>query len=134
MTAIVSIQLSGAPELLARLAVAPEIAVRAMASALYTEGQSILSDSQPLVPVETGTLRASGAVELPAISGTAVEVVIGYGGAAQDYAIVQHEHLEFAHPHGGQAKFLEQPALEHGATMEPRLGERLAAALQLGLR
>lgn len=129
-----TIEISGVPELLARLAVAPEVAVQAMASALYSEAQSILSDSQPLVPVETGTLRSSGAVELPAIAGTEIEVVIGYGGAAQDYAIVQHEHVEFAHPNGGQAKFLEQPALEHAATMEIRLAGRLSKALELGFR
>jgi hypothetical protein len=31
----------------------------------------------------------------------------------QVYAHYQHEHLELHHPRGGQAKFLEQPLLEH---------------------
>ncbi len=31
----------------------------------------------------------------------------------QVYAHYQHEHLEFHHPRGGQAKFLEQPFLTH---------------------
>lgn len=31
----------------------------------------------------------------------------------QVYAHYQHEHLEFHHPRGGDAKFLERPLLEH---------------------
>jgi len=31
----------------------------------------------------------------------------------QVYAHYQHEHLEFRHPRGGTAKFLEKPLLEH---------------------
>jgi hypothetical protein len=57
--------------------------------------------SQVRCPVDTGTLRASARIE---IKGNTIE--FGYGGAASDYATIQHENLQFHHP-VGQAKFLE---------------------------
>lgn len=43
----------------------------------------------------------------------------------QVYAHYQHEGLEFAHPRGGQAKYLEQP----WETAGTRFGETMAAGL-----
>lgn len=57
-------------------------------------------------PVDTGTLRASGYVTTPQDNGSSIEQELGFGGAAADYALVQHERLDFNHP-TGQAKFLE---------------------------
>jgi hypothetical protein len=59
-------------------------------------------------PVDTGDLRGNCAVSSP-ISGhstTRTTVEIGY---SLPYAIVQHEALEFRHPEGGKAKYLEDP-------------------------
>lgn len=91
----------------------------ALGVALYKEGSRILSESQPLVPVDTGTLRASGYVTPPVREGDTVKVTIGYGGPAakinpktgessESYAIYVHENLEAHHP-VGQAKYLETP-------------------------
>ena len=99
-----------------------------VAAALYTEAQVIMTASKRLVPVETGILRASGQVAMPERNGRRISVTLSYGGAAEPYAIVQHESLDFKHPNGGQAKFLEQPLNEAMSDMNARL----AARLQLG--
>src|SRR4051794_1672276 len=41
------------------------------------------------------------------------------------YAVRQHESLQFEHPNGGRAKFLERPALE----MAQQIGEAMAATI-----
>lgn len=128
------IVLEGVPESIARLASLPAEVTKALSGALYKEGWAILTDSQRLVPVETGTLRSSGTVSTPKTDGDIVDVEIGYGGAAQDYAIVQHERMDFQHPHGGQAKYLEQPALEHVTGMEARLGVAVSVQLNTGIK
>lgn len=80
---------------------------------LYRVGQQIMADSKSrYVPVDTGVLRASGYVEPPTQSGNVVTVTLGYGGAAQAYATIQHEDLSLHHT-VGQAKYLEIPARLH---------------------
>lgn len=74
----------------------------------YAECEMIMAKSKRLVPVDTGTLRASGRVVAEPSGGASCE----YGGAAGSYAIYVHEDLEAHHP-VGQAKFLEEPFLEH---------------------
>lgn len=65
--------------------------------------------SVQLAPIDRGDLRRSGYTEfVKSPSGFVAE--IGFG---TDYAIEQHENLEFRHPRGGQAKYLEQPFKEN---------------------
>ena len=68
-------------------------------------------------PVKEGTLRAS--------ANPSVEVhgneVTGRVTFALPYAEAQHEHLEFQHPRGGKAKYLEGPLTD----MAPRYAETL---------
>jgi len=64
----------------------------------------LLSDAKSEAPIKTGTLRRSGFVRK--ISNG---YEIGFGGEASNYAIVQHERLDFSHPRGGKAKYLEDP-------------------------
>mgnify|MGYP001588858185 CR=1 FL=1 len=90
---------------------------RACNTALYLEAEAIMTDSRPLVPWLSGVLRASGYVH-PA-SANAVE--FGYGGAAEAYAMVQHEHEEFNHPRGGQAKYLLTAIEQHAVNLDSRL-------------
>jgi hypothetical protein len=86
---------------------------------LYQEGIKIMAESQPLVPVDTGTLRSTGYVSEPEREGDTITVDIGYGGPAAKinpksgessvgYGLYVHENLD-AHHKVGQAKFLEQP-------------------------
>lgn len=89
----------------------------------------VLEESQRLVPVDTGALKASGRVTRDGL-----EAVISYGaedGAGRNgqdtaaYAVPQHERLDFEHPHG-QAKFLETPL----HSQAPKVAEVLATELR----
>lgn len=87
-------------------------------------------------PVDTGHLRESGSVEIqgvtvagssggvqatgqpPPATGTSVTARIGFNATTKDgkrsYAQIQHERIDFNHPKGGEAKYLEK-ALEEVA-------------------
>ena len=100
--------------------------------ALAEGGQVILDRSQELVPLEGrpdthgGTLAESGRVNktgsdyLPVVSVT-------YDGP---YAIYQHEGMEFHHPTGGHAKFLELAMLEKTDAATNKIGDELRKALE----
>lgn len=57
------------------------------------------------VPIDIGDLRDSGYVRGPYHNGTNWIIEIGFG---EEYALIQHERLDYFHPHG-QAKYLEEP-------------------------
>lgn len=60
--------------------------------------------SKNQVPIDTGALKASCAVQVGA-GGTS-------GAVSYDtpYAIIQHEATGYSHPKGGKSKYLEDPA------------------------
>lgn len=82
---------------------------RAVSAGLYLEANNIMALSKREVPVDLGGLKGSGYVTLPQDVGGKILVEMGYGGPAKDYAVVQHERLDFNHPEGGKAKYLEDP-------------------------
>jgi hypothetical protein len=98
---------------------------QAMPQVLNEEAQLIFRDSQRLVPVKTGVLRASGQIIPPRKKGNNFEVVIGYGGAASSYALEQHENLLYRHQEGKSAKYLEVPAQQRAAKMPDAIRNRL---------
>jgi hypothetical protein len=111
-------------------------AVRSLGKQIYLEAEGVMAQSAPLVPVDTGTLRASGFVEHPVIDGSNVEVRFGYGGpaakinpktgqSADVYALKVHEDLQALH-RVGQAKFLEQPF----DAAKAKMAERVAAGMK----
>lgn len=109
-----TVELKGVRELIRRLDSTPAAVRDACGKGLYRFGEKIMSESKDrYVPVDTGTLKRSGRVDRPEISGDNVSVKLSYGGAAQAYALVQHERTDFHHPHG-QAKYLETPVKIHG--------------------
>jgi hypothetical protein len=77
----------------------------------------LVAHSKPICPIDTGALRRSGRVEACVVTPDEVRCQVAYGGGAVDYAVYVHEILHYRHAPPTQAKFLEQPALEHG----PRL-------------
>ena len=101
-----------------------------LGGALYREGEAIMAESKGEVPVDTGTLRSTGHVNLPKRVGGEIVVELGYGGPATPYALRQHENLQFRHP-VGKAKYLADPFLRHLKGMDGRLAadlrQRLAA-------
>ena len=77
--------------------------------------------SRQQVPVDQGDLRDSCRVEME----DDFEGSVVYDA---DYAIVQHERTDFAHPHGGKAKYLEDPANDSAVLNAMR--KRLRAAFE----
>ncbi len=109
----VRIRLLGADKVLKAMDEIAPRAEQALGAGLYLAGNNIMTASKEVVPVgETGNLRDSGYVTLPEISRGKVTVELGYGGPAAAYCVPQHEHTEYRHDAGQQAKYLEQPLNE----------------------
>lgn len=92
--------------------------------ALAAGAQVILDRSQELVPKESGHLAEGAKVNA---NGLGDVVSITYDGP---YAHYQHESMEFKHPTGGQAKFLETAMLEKADEAIDTVGRELRAALE----
>ena len=106
-------KLSGVKETLNNLQLLGVDVNKATARAVFATAQAIAHRADDLVPVDTGVLRSSQDVtRTKSFTQKDIRSVISYGGPSAPYAIVQHENLEYEHPKGGQAKFLEQPFLE----------------------
>lgn len=101
-----------------------------LAGALYEDGEELRTESQTLVPVDTGVLKNSAFVNTPQTDSQGTYVTVGYGGAAKDYAVVQHEDLTLFHD-DGQAKYLEQPFLERAKGLAERLAAKVKARVGL---
>ena len=122
------IRLTGVKEAVANLRGVQRVTPKALAEALNIEAELIMTESKrSWVPVDLGTLRASGRVESPVIRGTNVSVDLGYGGAASAYALIQHEG-NFNHPGQGRRKYLEGPVKNRASKLGPSIARRLAAA------
>lgn len=96
-------------------------------SALYLEGELIGTAADKIVPVDYGVLRSSRTVTLNKDDGdpSNISVTISYGGAAEAYALYQHEHLELVHKGQGQAKYLETPLKAAIPGMNDRIARRM---------
>lgn len=123
---IVIIDKDGLTDILAK---AGAEGLQACKQAVSEEAQLIFRDSQKIVPVETGTLRRSGVVEPAKEEGTSVSVTIGYGGAASDYALRQHEDLSYKHAQGKQAKYLEEPFRKKAKDVAANIYKRIERIL-----
>ena len=101
------------------------------AKALTDIAVDCLSRAVERAPVELGDLRGSGYADINGAafasgdkSGSVktlgftpppAEVTTAEIGFFAPYALVQHEHVEFNHPLGGQAKYLESVVVERSA-------------------
>lgn len=113
-----------------------------VAQSAYVEGELIMTKSKrDHVPVDLGTLRSSGMVQLNQ-SGRDIEVVMSYGGAAAPYATAIHEHPSSSSPPSWQGttvtfspqgrgpKYLERPLMGAIPGMDDRIGERVRKRLE----
>jgi hypothetical protein len=109
-------------------------------TALRQEAEIEMTESKKRCPVYSprvgdyvdhvgGTLRASGHVQPVEQRGGKTSVNLVYGGAAEDYAVVQHEELGYHH-NVGQAKYLESVLMES----LPHMGARIAARMKENLK
>lgn len=104
-----NVEVKGLQETLQNLAELPQDILRGATRGLNQWSEETMTEAKertPVDPVDGGTLRASGYVTPPEVSGDSITQDLGFGGAAADYALVQHERLDFHHT-TGQAKFLE---------------------------
>src|ERR1041385_3549764 len=128
-------EVTGVDALARRLEELPPQIVFVGGIALHQEADAILAASQPLVPVETGELRASGHTDPVTLTATTAQCGVRYGGPGtgqrrpEQYAIRIEFDVTLRHPHGGQAFFLTQPTFAAVQGM----GERLAEAIRLAL-
>ena len=87
--------------------------------------QEVVSDiwqrAADRAPVKSGDLRGSGNLWVEEEGDT----IIGEVRFNAKYAARQHEHVEYAHPQGGEAKYLEKAALEKAEQVR----EQIAASL-----
>jgi len=81
---------------------------------LIRAGFFLLRESQILVPIDTGALRASGQ-ERAEGSGFDTVVTVSYG---TKYAVYVHEDLGAQHAPGKEAKFLQKPLIEKEKQMQ----------------
>lgn len=102
-----------------------EATISAVGQALNEEAQIMFRNSQRRVPVDFGDLRRSGTILPPRKVGNYWELEMGYGGAAKDYAMVQHERPDFKHKNGRTWKYLEIPVRERIPDLEKRLATRV---------
>lgn len=117
----------------------------AIGAALTGEAEDIMAASKERVPVDFGTLRASGHVQAPKMGGfSTIEITLGYGGPAAPYALAVHENPRAGNTGGvapdgrpykhwakvGGYKYLESAADEAAAG----IGERVAAEVKRALQ
>ncbi len=122
--------LEGVAQLQAALHKAADLAPTALAAAGLEEMEKVMAEAKAITPIDFGILKDSGTVLPPEIHGTEVEIVAGFGGAASEYAIVQHEDLTLNHSPPGQAKFLERPFLARADAMPKALAAGVEKALK----
>ena len=77
--------------------------------------------AQRLAPVDSGDLRGSGFSEVDGLDATV--------GFTEPYALRQHEEMDYAHPRGGQAKYLETPYKENLNKYKDALGDAVKGAV-----
>lgn len=84
--------------------------------------EDLLARSVPLAPILEGVLRGSGHIEEGEISFDKIELLVVF---ATPYAAKQHEELDYEHPRGGQAKYLEQPLTQMAPRYAAFIAERI---------
>lgn len=87
----IKVEIEGGKELAKAFKQAEKRAMAALTQALVLEAEGVMRASKREVPVDMGILRSSGFVNRPKVRGRGVEITLGYGGAAKDYALYIHE-------------------------------------------
>lgn len=130
---------------------------KAAVEGMVENTEDLLGRSMRDAPVDEGTLRASGSAEVyangravarrgfrkvaeqpgspemvsrPVQEGGLGDAVVGEVGFNTPYALVQHERLDFNHPKGGKAKYLEGNLQQQADRYQGNLSDRLREALK----
>jgi hypothetical protein len=118
---------SNADEVAAKLRRKLEAALESAGAGLYLGGSLIATESIRRAPIDFGVLRDSHYATIPRLfPGGDVQMEVGVGGAAKEYAVPQHERLDYQHEEG-EAKYLEnaiQAKAKQAASMIRRSVDR----------
>ncbi|SMB97780.1 hypothetical protein SAMN00808754_1942 [Thermanaeromonas toyohensis ToBE] len=104
-------------------------AMQAAIQAIQTCAADLQGKSAMQAPIDTGDLRANCSVSPLQREGNQVWVKVGYD---LPYSIVQHERLDFNHPKGGKAKYLEDPFNDNARKYERYIANEVGKALERG--
>ena len=100
----------------------------ALEDSLLTCGADLQEKSVNRAPIDTGKLRENCVVDDAELSSGVVKV--GYTRKVDKYSLVQHERLDFNHPQGGEAKYLENPFNESTQRYIEYIGEQIGEAIE----
>lgn len=100
----------------------------ALEDALLTCGADLQEKSVNRAPIDTGKLRENCVVDDAELSSGVVKV--GYTHEVDEYSLIQHERLDFNHPRGGEAKYLENPFNENAQRYTEYIGEQIGEAIE----
>lgn len=100
--------LVGVDSVLAKLGAALSSAGDLTKEGMQDVANDIWQRAADKAPVKTGALRGSGAIGVVQ-NGDEITAEISFN---EKYAAVQHERVDFHHPKGGEAKYLEKAAME----------------------
>lgn len=104
-----------------------KVVEQAVIAALQKCAADLQRKSAERAPIDTGDLRSNCSVSPLKRNGTEFYYTVGYD---LPYAITQHERLDFRHPRGGEAKYLEKPFEENKGLYEQYIGEAVRNALK----
>jgi hypothetical protein len=96
------------------------------AKALFECAQDLKSKSMKEAPIKDGFLRGSCDIDAEQTANKS-ETVVFY---AEEYALRQHEELNYRHPQGGKAKYLEDPFKANVNRYENDIKEAVSNALK----
>jgi hypothetical protein len=116
--------LTGADRLLRNLRYLATRLPNEVARAGYEEMEIEMSEMKARTPVDTGALRSTGFVNPPEVNGRQIEIVLGFGGPAIGYAIVQHENEDYFHK-VGQDHFVSSVLDEGRSHYASRIARRV---------
>ena len=98
---------------------------KAAQSGLREAAEALLEESNARAPSLSGDLRAAGYVKIDDLTAT-----IGYQSPkGYDYIARQHEDLDYKHPRGGEAKFLEKAETAMRGRLERIVGNAVRSEL-----
>lgn len=117
-----NVKLEGFSELNKILIVLPKVATEAAMAELERVGNDLQAKASQLAPVDTGDLRGSGFTETDGKN-----VTVGF---ESEYALKQHENLNYRHPKGGEAKYLETPYKENLKKYVGAVGDAIRKAVE----
>lgn len=121
----INIEIEGMDELKAVLQKIPEAVRDAAENSFRKSILDLQGKAQILAPIDLGDLRGSAYSDV-GFTEWGLEAVVGF---TEPYALLQHEDMEFNHPKGGQAKYLEQPLKENIVQYTADLSETIKKAM-----